>query len=48
MLPIGLSIVTSLMELHGGRCEIESQKAVGTTVTLHFSRERLSKIAKRA
>ncbi len=45
---LGLSIVTSLMELHGGRCEIESQKAVGTTVTLHFSRERLSKIAKRA
>ena len=33
---IGLSIVKSIMELHGGRMSIESQVGVGTTVTLLF------------
>jgi PAS domain S-box-containing protein len=37
---LGLSIVTSLIELHGGTCHIESEKGVGTTVSLCFPPER--------
>jgi len=37
---LGLSIVTSLIELHGGNCHIESEKGVGTTVSLCFPPER--------
>ena len=33
---LGLSIVRSIMELHGGRAEIESKPGHGTRVTLHF------------
>jgi two-component system heavy metal sensor histidine kinase CusS len=33
---LGLSIVRSIMELHGGRAEIESAPRHGTRVTLHF------------
>lgn len=42
-LGLGLSLVNSLMGLHGGRTEIISQKGIGTTVTLIFPRERLQK-----
>jgi signal transduction histidine kinase len=37
---LGLSIVISLMELHGGTCHIESDKGVGTTVSLCFPAQR--------
>lgn len=40
-LGLGLSLVHSLMRLHGGRVEIISQKGIGTTVTLVFPRVRL-------
>ena len=33
---LGLSIVRSIMELHGGRAEVESTPGHGTRVTLHF------------
>ncbi|MDD2704291.1 MAG: heavy metal sensor histidine kinase [Acidocella sp.] len=33
---LGLSIVRSIMELHGGRAEIESAPGRGARVTLHF------------
>ncbi|HNQ92839.1 MAG TPA: PAS domain-containing sensor histidine kinase [Alphaproteobacteria bacterium] len=42
-LGLGLSLVNSLMGLHGGRTEIISQKGIGTTVTLIFPRERMEK-----
>ena len=37
---LGLSIVTSLMKLHGGSCHIDSEKSKGTTVILHFPPQR--------
>ncbi|MDH3596588.1 MAG: ATP-binding protein [Rhodospirillales bacterium] len=37
---LGLSIVISLMELHGGTCRIESEKGVGTKVSLSFPAQR--------
>jgi signal transduction histidine kinase len=44
---LGLSIVRSFVELHGGRVELETQQGVGTTVTCLFplqpSAERLPK-----
>lgn len=40
-LGLGLSLVHSLMRLHGGRVEIISQKGIGTTVTLVFPRTRI-------
>lgn len=40
-LGLGLSLVHSLMRLHGGRVEIISQKGIGTTVTLVFPRIRI-------
>jgi signal transduction histidine kinase len=33
---LGLPLVKSLIELHGGRLEIESVKNQGTTMTVHF------------
>jgi two-component system cell cycle sensor histidine kinase PleC len=33
---LGLPLVKSLIELHGGRLEIESIKDQGTTMTVHF------------
>ena len=33
---LGLSIVRSIMELHGGRATIDSAPGLGTRVTLHF------------
>lgn len=36
---LGLSIVKSIMNLHGGRVELKSQLGVGTTVTLIFPPE---------
>lgn len=38
---LGLSLVQSLMKLHGGAVEILSQKGIGTTVTLIFPRSRV-------
>jgi PAS domain S-box-containing protein len=38
---LGLPLVQSLAELHGGRLEIESQPARGTTVTVAFPRTRV-------
>lgn len=40
-LGLGLSLVHSLMRLHGGRVEMISQKGIGTTVTLIFPRQRV-------
>ncbi len=33
---LGLSLVKSLIELHGGRIELDSEEGVGTTVTCHL------------
>ncbi|MDY0030115.1 MAG: PAS domain-containing sensor histidine kinase [Pseudobdellovibrionaceae bacterium] len=41
-LGLGLSLVHSLMRLHGGRVEIISQKGIGTTVTLIFPAQRIN------
>lgn len=37
---LGLSIVKALIEMHGGRIEIESELGRGTTAVLHFPPER--------
>lgn len=37
---LGLSLCSVLVELHGGRLDIQSEKGVGTTVTVHFPRKR--------
>ena len=37
---LGLTLVKSFIELHGGRLEIDSMPGVGTTVTLVFPAER--------
>ena len=37
---LGLSLVKSMIELHGGSIELASELDVGTTVTLHFPPER--------
>lgn len=42
-LGLGLSLVSSLMRLHGGRVEIISSKGIGTTVTMIFPKERIDK-----
>ncbi|MEK7801254.1 MAG: ATP-binding protein [Pseudomonadota bacterium] len=38
---LGLSLVKSLMTLHGGSIEIISQKNIGTTVSLVFPKSRI-------
>jgi len=38
---LGLSLVQSLMRLHGGEIEIFSQKGIGTTVVLTFPKSRI-------
>lgn len=38
---LGLSLVQSLMKLHGGEIEILSQKGIGTTVVLIFPKARI-------
>lgn len=38
---LGLSLVQSLMRLHGGEVEIFSQKGIGTTVVLTFPKSRI-------
>lgn len=38
---LGLSLVQSLMRLHGGEIEIFSQKGIGTTVVLTFPKSRV-------
>ena len=37
---LGLSLVKSMIELHGGRIDLSSTLGIGTIVTLHFPRER--------
>ena len=37
---LGLSIVKEIVRLHGGTFSIESEAAVGTTVTIHFRNKR--------
>ena len=37
---LGLSLVKSMIELHGGKIEMSSDLGIGTTVTLHFPPER--------
>ncbi len=39
---LGLPIVKSLIELHDGRLDIQSEVGVGTRVSLHFPADRLS------
>jgi PAS domain S-box-containing protein len=39
---LGLTLVKSLMELHGGELEIVSQKNIGTTATLIFPAKRVA------
>ncbi len=39
---LGLTLVTALIELHGGRLELFSQKGVGTTATVVFPATRVS------
>lgn len=41
---LGLTLVTSLMRLHGGHLELVSQKGIGTTATLVFPRKRVMKV----
>jgi PAS domain S-box-containing protein len=40
---LGLTLVKSLMELHGGEFEIVSQKGIGTTATLIFPTKRVAR-----
>lgn len=41
---LGLSLVKSLMRLHGGELEIFSQKGIGTTVVLVFPKARIQSV----
>lgn len=41
---LGLSLVQSLMRLHGGEVEIISQKGIGTTVVLVFPKARIHSV----
>ena len=38
---LGLPLVESLVELHGGRLKLESRLGVGTTVTVYFPQDRV-------
>jgi signal transduction histidine kinase len=42
---LGLPIVKSLIELHGGRFDIQSSPGVGTTVALYFPLQRVVQVA---
>jgi PAS domain S-box-containing protein len=44
---LGLTLVKSLMRLHGGQLELVSQKGVGTTATLIFPEKRVTKVTKK-
>ena len=44
---LGLTLVKSLIELHGGGLEMVSQKNIGTTATLTFPEKRVSKPAQK-
>ena len=44
---LGLSLTKSMVELHGGRLDLESESGVGTTATLVFPKERVRKAAAR-
>ena len=39
---MGLTLVRSLVELHGGELDIVSQKGIGTTATLVFPAKRVA------
>ena len=39
---LGLSLVKSMIELHGGRLDLVSEMGVGTSVTLIFPADRLN------
>ena len=39
---LGLTLVDSLMKLHGGRLELFSQKGIGTTATIIFPARRVT------
>ena len=39
---LGLTLVKSLMELHGGGLELVSQKGIGTTATIVFPKKRVA------
>jgi len=41
---LGLSIVRSFVELHGGHVELESSAGQGTTVTCHFPIEAVASV----
>lgn len=45
---LGLSIVKHVMERHGGELLVASEPGVGTTVELHFPRDRISVSSQRA
>lgn len=45
---LGLTLVKSLVDLHGGELDMVSQKGIGTTVTLMFPAQRVSKSEGRA
>ena len=38
---LGLSLVKNLVELHGGYLDFQSEAGVGSTVSVHFPKERL-------
>ena len=40
---LGLTLVDSMIRLHGGRLELFSQKAIGTTATIVFPAKRVSR-----
>ncbi len=42
---LGLTLVDSLIKLHGGRLELVSSKGIGTTATLIFPAKRVAKIS---
>lgn len=45
---LGLTLVQSLMDLHGGELEMVSQKGFGTTVTLMFPENRVAQLSNKS